>query len=274
MIESTASGGPVVTSSGSGALSTWQLGVKHSITKRGTQGRCREVRLNSVAGPRRVQAPSTVLSCLVARGLEAGDGKKCAAGRSWLKMYAVVRGNQSALRRTSSRAATALARPRHRPAAPAPMAAGPYRSGRAAHRSDRRRSARQAPVTAARPSAAPSAPASEIPYPTRTTGTRTQLNAAQRTASLTVSVPDGSVVFRRPPSFAPSGGRRSLEAASGGYTMDGPGTAHSLLLWVRTFNAWWSGRSLGRTGGSRTVPKPSVRGSNHCHTGAASGMLP
>jgi hypothetical protein len=42
-------------------------------------------------------------------------------------------------------------------------------------------------VTAASPSAVPVAPPSDVPYQRSTTGTRTQLKAAQRTTSVTES---------------------------------------------------------------------------------------
>ncbi|MFG7946501.1 hypothetical protein, partial [Streptomyces cacaoi] len=54
-IESTASGVVGDASSAPDALSTRQLGVKHSITKRFTQRRCWEVRMPSLPRRRRVQ---------------------------------------------------------------------------------------------------------------------------------------------------------------------------------------------------------------------------
>lgn len=76
-------------------MSTWQLGVKHSITKRCTRGPCREVRLVAVANPRRVCAPSVPLSVQVERGLGGRSSKGCATSRSWLKRSASVRANRS-----------------------------------------------------------------------------------------------------------------------------------------------------------------------------------
>jgi hypothetical protein len=111
MIESTASRGAGVTSSPSGTLSTWQLGVKHSITKRCTLVPCREVRLAPVAGPRRVRATPGPLSAQVERGVEGCSAKGCAGGRSWLKRYGGVRGNRSADRRTRAGVPSAPARP-------------------------------------------------------------------------------------------------------------------------------------------------------------------
>lgn len=93
--------------------------MKHSITKRCTHGRCWEVRLNSVAGPRRVQAGFAVLSALVERGLGEGDDKERALTRSWLKIYGVAPGIRSVDRRTPTRSPTAPARPRTGPAVPA-----------------------------------------------------------------------------------------------------------------------------------------------------------
>ncbi len=68
-IESTVLRSAGVTSSARGTLSTWQLGVKHSITKRCTREPHREVRLGSVAGPRRVCGPRVPLSVQVERGV-------------------------------------------------------------------------------------------------------------------------------------------------------------------------------------------------------------
>ncbi|MFI0716789.1 hypothetical protein ACH4SK_40710 [Streptomyces inhibens] len=61
-------------------------------------------------------------------------------------------------------------------------------------RSDCLSSARQAQVTAARPAAVPAAPTQEAPLTINTRGTRAQLNAPQRTTSLTGSgdLPDGN----------------------------------------------------------------------------------
>jgi hypothetical protein len=70
-----------------------------------------------------------------------------------------------------------------RPRGCADSAAG----ARGALRSDRRNSTRQAAVTAARPKAAAAAPPTDVPYTTSTTGTTTQLKAAQRTTSLAES---------------------------------------------------------------------------------------
>lgn len=219
MIESTASGGAGVTGSPSGELSTWQLGVKHSITKRCTRGPCREVRLVPVAGPHRVRAPPQTLSVQVEPAVGGSVRGVCAWPGSWPKTCGRVRGNRSVDRRISAVPATAPVRPLGRSGVSRPAGArvgglaprragpGPERSagssdacagrGRwarsasraacAACRSERRSRARQAAVTAASPRAAPVAPASEVPYQTRTRGTRTQLKAAQRTRSPTVS---------------------------------------------------------------------------------------
>lgn len=111
MIESTVSRGAGVTSSPPGTLSTWQLGVKHSITKRCTRGPCREVRLVPVAGPRRVRAAPGPLSVQVERGVEGCSAKGCAGNRSWLKRYGGVRGNRSVDRRTRAGVPSAPVRP-------------------------------------------------------------------------------------------------------------------------------------------------------------------
>jgi hypothetical protein len=76
-------------------MSTWQLGVKHSITKRCTRGPRREVRLVAVANPRRVCAPPVALSVQVERGLGGRSSKGCAITRSWLKRSGGVRANRS-----------------------------------------------------------------------------------------------------------------------------------------------------------------------------------
>lgn len=262
-------------------MSTWQLGVKHSITKRCTRGPCREVRLVAVANPRRVRAPSVPLSVQVERGLGGRSTKGWAITRSWLKRNAGVRANRSVDRlvpRTVTPATTGSRAARATLAAPVPApfprpapAAGPGavlpcrprccgarcraddRSASrccsrrtAAPRSDRRSSTRQAPVTAARPRAVPVAPASEVPYQKRTTGTRTQLKAAQRTRSLTVSVagagagrgaacapgctagcdPDGGAAGRDPD----GGTAEEEDGADGRGAVSGPGTFCSLVL--------------------------------------------
>ncbi len=66
----------------------------------------------------------------------------------------------------------------------------------------------------------PVAPASEVPYPTRTTGTRTQLNAAQRTMSVTVSCAAGGLaagflVAGFLVAGVPEGGRCAVEGRAG-----------------------------------------------------------
>lgn len=104
-------------SSALGRLSTWQLGVKHSITKRCTRGPYREVRLPRVAGPSRVRAPYWTLSVQVERGLGAWSAKGCAVSRSWLKSNGLVRGNRSVNRRISTGMPTAPVRSRAYPAA-------------------------------------------------------------------------------------------------------------------------------------------------------------
>lgn len=111
MIESTASGGAGVTGSPSGELSTWQLGVKHSITKRCTRGPCREVRLVPVAGPHRVRAPPQTLSVQVERAVGGSVRGVCAWPGSWPKTCGRVRGNRSVDRRISAVPATAPVRP-------------------------------------------------------------------------------------------------------------------------------------------------------------------
>jgi hypothetical protein len=110
-IESTVSSGAKVTSSALGRMSTWQLGVKHSITKRCTRGPCREVRLVSVANPHRVRAPSRGLSVQVERGLGGRSSKGCAGGRSWLKRSGGVRVNRSVNRLLSFAVTAAPVRP-------------------------------------------------------------------------------------------------------------------------------------------------------------------
>lgn len=79
-------------------------------------------------------------------------------------------------------------------------------------------------MTAARPSAVPVAPAREVPYQRRTTGTRTQLKAAQRTTSVAVSW-GGAVV-------------RGVSGVGCGPGMRAP------WGWVTVFNACSTGRSL------------------------------
>lgn len=111
MIESTASGGAGVTGSPSGELSTWQLGVKHSITKRCTRGPCREVRLVPVAGPHRVRASRQTLSVQVERAVEGSPGGVRTWPGSWPKTCGRVRGNRSVDRRISAGPATAPVRP-------------------------------------------------------------------------------------------------------------------------------------------------------------------
>lgn len=114
MIESTASRGAGVTSSGTGTLSTRQLGAKHSITKRFIRRARREVRDACMAHPRRVRAVRAVLSSLVARGLTGHFSKERPSRRSWLKSYGSVRANPSAPRPAPcpTRAAPASSRPR------------------------------------------------------------------------------------------------------------------------------------------------------------------
>lgn len=119
MIESTVSRGADVTSSAPARKSTWQLGVKHSITKRCTQGRCWEVRLWPMAGPRRVQTPPAGLSALVDRGLMGVRAKRCMPQALWLKSAGSVQPIRVSPRCISSRVPAAPMRPRARPAAPA-----------------------------------------------------------------------------------------------------------------------------------------------------------
>jgi hypothetical protein len=88
-------------------LSTWQLGVKHSITKRCTRGPCREVRLVAVANPHRVRRACEPLFVQVERGSGGGGGKECTVSGSWLKSVVRVRGNRSADRCVSTRASSA-----------------------------------------------------------------------------------------------------------------------------------------------------------------------
>lgn len=119
MIESTVSRGADVTSSACPAMSTWQLGAKHSITKRSTRRAPREVRLALMAHPRRAQGPRIVLSSLVARGLAGHFAKGEPVARSWLKTYECECTNPSAAGRTSGAVPTAPARPRTGPRAAA-----------------------------------------------------------------------------------------------------------------------------------------------------------
>lgn len=119
MIESTVSRGADVTSSSCPAMSTWQLGAKHSITKRSTRGPHREVRLPRMAHPRRVHEPRMVLSSLVARGLAGHFATGGPLTRSWLKIYGCECVNPSVAGRTPRSMATAPSRPRTRPRTPA-----------------------------------------------------------------------------------------------------------------------------------------------------------
>lgn len=128
MIESTVSRGAAVTSSSCPAMSTWQLGAKHSITKRSTHGPRREVCISCMARPRRVREPRMVLSCLVARGLTGHFAKGWPVARSWLKICGREGVNPSAPGRTSRAVPTAPMRPCGRPG---PPAAGWRRLGRA-----------------------------------------------------------------------------------------------------------------------------------------------
>jgi hypothetical protein len=86
MIKSTVSGGALVTSSPSGAKSTRQRGVKHSITKRFTRGARWEVRLTS-PGPRvSPAAPLGIVEPQVAVVLARTGSKRRAMARSWPKI--------------------------------------------------------------------------------------------------------------------------------------------------------------------------------------------
>lgn len=129
MIESTVSRGADVTSSACPAMSTWQLGAKHSITKRSTRRAPREVRLALMAHPRRAQGPRIVLSSLVARGLAGHFTKGEPVARSWLKSYGCECTNPSAAGRTSRPVPTAPARPRTGPRAAAARRRGLGRTG-------------------------------------------------------------------------------------------------------------------------------------------------
>lgn len=322
MIESTVSHGAGVTSSPPGALSTWQLGVKHSITKRCTRGPCREVRLVPVAGPRRVRAAPWPLSVQVERGVEGCSTKGCAGNRSWLKRYGGVRGNRSVDRRTRTGVPSAPVRP-GRGASPSAalgvrssaieragalgvavarlvLARGAVarvavvRAARAAPRSDWRRRTRQAPVTAARPRAVPVAPAREVPYQTRTTGTRTQLKAAQRTTSVAVSIGWAEDWRALSGVLGGAGGVRPLRgrtgARCGARTLRAPSWLPRVRLTgvQRVFDLSVTGAvgsgchrvvigvfSLARASAASVfLCKPAVRGSNHCVTGRCSCMLP
>ncbi|GAA1042492.1 hypothetical protein GCM10009566_44700 [Streptomyces murinus] len=71
-------------------------------------------------------------------------------------------------------------------------------------------------MTAARPSAVPVAPASEVPYQSRTTGTRTQVKAAQRISSPVLSCAPGSSWRDR-----------------------GPDISYSLWRTVSAGGSWW-----------------------------------
>ena len=199
---------------------------------------------------------------------------------SWLKRGAGVRANRSVDRLVSRSVAPSATCPRAAPAAldaPRPGGRPPPRAGRghrpgpavpapwcgvrwgaaaraassccsrstAAPRSDRRSSSMQAPVTAARPRAVPVAPAAEVPYQKSTTGTRTQLNAAQRTTSLTVSAEPAAAGRRAAgvPGWAP--GRDPDAGAAGdaggverGRAVSGPGTWRSLVLLCAPCSPW------------------------------------
>lgn len=119
--------------------------------------------------------------------VEGATGKVWTSAGSWLKTVARRLADASIDRRT----------PFGVPAAPcAVVPERPFLSRcrptsrtrtRAAVRSECRNSARQVQVTAARPAAAPAAPAQGAPLKIRTRGTRAQLNAPQRTTSLTGS---------------------------------------------------------------------------------------
>ena len=85
MIKSTVSGGALVTSSPSDAKSTRQRGVKHSITKRFTQGARREVRLVSL-GPRKTPSKSRrIVEPQVAQVLVRQSLNASVMTRSWPK---------------------------------------------------------------------------------------------------------------------------------------------------------------------------------------------
>ncbi len=66
-------------------MSTWQLGVKHSITKRFTRQLRWEVRMPCLPRHRRVQPPSPLLSAQVAGVLERVSRNRWVEGSSWPK---------------------------------------------------------------------------------------------------------------------------------------------------------------------------------------------
>ena len=84
-IESTASGEVGGASSAPDVMSTRQLGVKHSITKRFTQRLCWEVRMPSLPRHRRVHTRASLLSSLVTGGLGEGGDKGWDSASSWPK---------------------------------------------------------------------------------------------------------------------------------------------------------------------------------------------
>ncbi len=131
MIESTASRRAGVTSSACTGMSTWQLGAKHSITKRSTRGARREVRVSCMARPRRVSEPRMVLSSQVARGLAGHFARGRPQAGSWLKTYGCGCAKPSAfrgVRQGSSGARRAVASTAVRPGRRLP---GRSRDGRA-----------------------------------------------------------------------------------------------------------------------------------------------
>ncbi|GAA2194674.1 hypothetical protein GCM10009787_21690 [Streptomyces bangladeshensis] len=103
-------------------------------------------------------------------------------------------------------------------------------------------------MTAARPSAVPVAPASEVPNQTSTTGTSTQLKAAQPMTSLTVS----------------AAGRGSLLGRA-------PGISYSLWRWLTPIQRT-SDRSV-TTGASVNAVQTACTGQQPLRYGRGSCML-
>lgn len=127
--------------------------------------------------------------------------------------------------------------------------ADPAARALAASRSDLRSSARQAAVTAARPRAAAAAPPTDVPYTTRTTGTSTQLNAAQRTTSLAESADGpGECLGRAAVSCTRRGALRRPRRGTGEGTGGGPGgRAGTKAPWRQ-----WDDRGATRSGVDRS----------------------
>ncbi|MDQ0943329.1 hypothetical protein QFZ67_005034 [Streptomyces sp. V1I1] len=195
-----------------------------------------------------------------------------------------------------------------RPRGCADSAAG----ARGALRSDWRNSTRQAAVTAARPRAAAAAPPTDVPYTTSTTGTTTQLKAAQRTTSLAESDEGRGAASTRCPccgagegSGAGADGRAGTKApwrrrGDRGATRSGAFRSLARTSTAGSVAGSVAGSIAGSTAGSagggglptdggrpaqstagpvheRPSGRPeqtAVDAKRHCQSGAGSGMLP